>query len=351
MARGPLVGLKIVEFAGIGPGPFAAMMLADYGAEVIRIARPDAPAPKDSDVLLRNRATRRIDLKTPAGRTEALDIIDASDALIEGFRPGVMERLGLGPDVTQARNARLIYARMTGYGQDGPMRHAAGHDITYTAMSGALSMIGPPERPVVPLNLVADFGGGAMMLVAGLLAGLFERTRSGKGQVLDVSMVDGAALLTAMFHGFRANGRWDDARGVNFLDGSAPFYTSYRCACGHWIAVGAIEPEFYAELLALTGLDDDPLFSDQNDRRRWHDQERRLADVFRSASREEWCTRAETRDACIAPILTLSEAPVHPVNRARGTFATVNGVVQPAPVPRFERSGTMPLQPGWLIPG
>jgi len=344
-AQGPLVGLRVVEFAGIGPGPFAAMLLADMGATVTRVARPDATPPVPSDVLLRNRTTVPVDLKSPAGRAQALHLMAAADIVIEGFRPGVMERLGLGPEDALAQNPRLIYGRMSGYGQDGPLRAEAGHDITYTALSGALSMIGTAERPVVPLNLVADFGGGGMLLVVGVLAALQERSVSGSGQVIDAAMTDGAALLTAMFHGYRAAGRWVDERASNPLDGGAPYYNTYRCACGGWIAVGAIEPQFYAALLSLLGLSDDPLFSQQLDRARWSDQEARLSAVFLTRNRDDWCAAALGLDACLSPILTLAEVADHPAHRARKAFVTVSGVVQPAPAPRFGRTPlTTPVQ-------
>jgi len=335
---GPLAGLRVLEFAAIGPGPFAAMVLADHGADVLRIARPDAAPPGPSDVLLRNRPTLPLDLKDLAGRDRALTLMASADIVIEGFRPGVMERLGLGPETAKSVNPALIYGRMTGFGQDGPLRDAAGHDISYTALSGALSMIGTAEVPVVPLNLVADFGGGGMLLLVGLLAALYERQTSGVGQVVAAAMTDGAALLTAMFHGFRAAGRWQDGRAGNMLDGGAPYYTVYRCACGGWISVGAIEPQFYAALLDLLGLSDDPLFAEQNDKTRWTDQKARLSAVFATKSRDEWGALAHGRDACVAPVLEVDEAIAHPANAARGTFVEVDGVVQPAPAPRFGRS-------------
>jgi len=345
-ARGPLAGLRVLEFAGIGPGPFAAMVLADMGAEVTRIARPTAPPPSPSDVLLRNRETVPIDLKFTHGRDRALDLMAAADIVIEGFRPGVMERLGLGPETALKANPRLIYGRMTGYGQDGPLRTEAGHDITYTALSGALSMIGTAERPIIPLNLVADFGGGGMLLVVGVLAALHERTVSGRGQVIDAAMTDGAALLTAMFHGYRAAGRWADRRASNLLDGGAPYYNTYRCACGGWIAVGAIEPQFYASLLDLLGLSGDALFSQQLDRSRWPEQEARLRSIFQTRNRDDWCVAAQGRDACLSPVLTLDEVADHPAHRARDTFVSVAGVMQPSPAPRFGRTPLSTPTPG-----
>lgn len=260
-----------------------------------------------------------------------------------------MERLGLGPDTALAQNPRLIYGRMTGYGQDGPLRGEAGHDITYSALSGALSMIGTAERQVAPLNLVADFGGGGMLLVVGVLAALQERASSGRSQVIDAAMTDGAALLTTMFHGYRAAGRWVDQRASNPLDGGAPYYNIYRCACGGWIAVGAIEPQFYAALIGLLGLTDDPPFSEQLDRARWPDQEARLRAVFQARSRDDGCAAALGCDACLSPILTLAEVADHPAHRARDAFVTVAGVVQPAPAPRFGRTPLMTPAPGRFV--
>jgi alpha-methylacyl-CoA racemase len=295
---GPLSGLKVVEFAGIGPGPFAAMLLADLGAAVLRIARPGATTADPTDVSGRSRTVVALDLRQPAGVAAALGFIERADLLLEGFRPGVMERLGLGPEVCLARQPGLVYGRMTGWGQQGPLAAAAGHDINYIAISGALHAIGRPgEAPVPPLNYVGDFGGGGMLLVVGLLAALFERQRSGRGQVVDAAMCDGAALLSAFMYGFKAAGLWSNQRGENMLDGGAPFYDSYACADGKHIAIGAIEPQFYAELRERCGIHD-PLFDAQMDTARWPLLKLRLADIFRTRSRAEWCALLEGSDAC-----------------------------------------------------
>ncbi|MDD2545372.1 MAG: CaiB/BaiF CoA-transferase family protein [Burkholderiaceae bacterium] len=335
---GPLAGLRVVEMAGIGPGPFCAMVLADLGAEVLRIERPGRPA-SATDVLCRGRTPLALDLRQPQAVQDALALIDRADVLIEGFRPGVMERLGLGPEVCRARNPRLVYGRMTGWGQSGPLAQAAGHDINYIAISGALHGIGRSgEAPVPPLNYVGDFGGGAMLLAVGVLAALQERTRSGQGQVIDAAMSDGAALLSAMVYGFKAAGQWSNQRGENLLDGGAHFYDTYACADGRHVAIGAIEPQFYALLRERCGIADDPTFDAQMDPAGWPLLKLRLADVLRTRTRDEWCALLEGTDACFAPVLDWDEAPRHPHNVARGTFATVDGVVQPAPAPRFSRT-------------
>ena len=335
---GPLAGLRVVEMAGIGPGPFCAMVLADLGAEVLRIERPGSPA-SATDVLCRGRTLLALDLRQPAAVQDALALIERADVLIEGFRPGVMERLGLGPEVCRARNPRLVYGRMTGWGQSGPLSQAAGHDINYIAISGALHGIGRSgEAPVPPLNYVGDFGGGAMLLAVGVLAALQERTRSGQGQVIDAAMSDGAALLSAMVYGFKAAGQWGNQRGENLLDGGAHFYDTYACADGRHVAIGAIEPQFYALLRERCGIADDPTFDAQMDPAGWPLLKLRLADVLRTRTRDEWCALLEGTDACFAPVLDWDEAPRHPHNVARGTFATVDGVVQPAPAPRFSRT-------------
>jgi alpha-methylacyl-CoA racemase len=344
---GPLQGLKVIEMVGIGPAPFAAMMLADHGAEVIRIDRPrPATRAEDAryDVLARGRAAMNVDLREPGAVDAVLELVGRADALIEGFRPGVMERLGLGPEVCLARNPRLVYGRMTGWGQSGPLAKAAGHDINYIALSGALHAIGRSgEAPVVPLNYIGDFGGGGMLLAFGVMCALHEARASGRGQVVDAAMTDGAALLSAMMYGFRAAGSWSDARGENLLDGGAHFYDSYACADGKYVAVGAIEPQFYALLREHCGLDD-PLFDEQMDAQRWPILKHRLADVFRTRTRDEWCVLLEGTDACFAPVLDWDEAPRHAHNRARNTFVEVDGVVQPAPAPRYSR--TPPAVPG-----
>jgi alpha-methylacyl-CoA racemase len=340
---GPLEGIKVVEFAGIGPGPFAAMVLADLGAEVLRIDRAQNvtgtdPASPSLDLLNRGRRSAGLDLKRPEGVETALRLIDATDALIEGFRPGVMERLGLGPDVCLQRNPRLVYGRMTGWGQNGPLAHAAGHDINYISLAGALGPIGRKgEAPVPPLNLVGDFGGGGMLLVIGVLAALVERQRSGRGQVVDAAMVDGAALLMTIFHGMRAAGYWTDERGTNLLDTGAHFYDVYETADGEYVSVGSIEPQFYAELVDLAGLEGDDL-PPQMSRDNWPDMKERLARIFKQKTRAEWCQIMEGSDVCFAPVLSIPEAYEHPHNRARGTFLEIAGTPQPGPAPRFDRT-------------
>jgi alpha-methylacyl-CoA racemase len=340
---GPLEGLKIVEMVGLGPAPFCAMMFADMGAEVIRIDRPgnaSIVAPEDSrfDITARGRRSIAIDLKKPDGQKTVLRLLDNADAVVEGFRPGVMERLGLGPDICLERNPKLVYGRMTGWGQHGPLAHAAGHDINYVALSGALHAIGRPgEPPVVPLNYIGDFGGGGMLLAFGVVCALLEARRSGKGQVVDAAMTDGAALLSAMMYGFRADGSLNNQRGENLLDGGAHFYNTYACADGKYISVGSIEPQFYALLIQLCGIDD-PAFQAQRDPHGWPILKYRLADVFRTKTREEWCALMEGTDVCFAPVLDWDEAPEHPHNRSRETFIKVDGVTQPAPAPRFSRT-------------
>jgi len=335
---GPLKGLRVVEMAGIGPAPFCAMLLADMGAEVLRVHRPGERR-SAHDVLARGRVHWEVDLRAPGAAQGVLGAIAQADVLIEGFRPGVMERLGLGPAECHARNPRLIYGRMTGWGQHGPLAHAAGHDINYIALSGALHAIGRSgEAPVPPLNLVGDFGGGAMLLAFGLLAALHEARTSGLGQVVDAAMTDGAALLSAMVYGFKAAGQWNNQRGENLLDGGAHFYDTYACADGKYVAVGAIEPQFYALLRERCGLAEDTAFDAQMDAARWPLLKLRMADVFRTRTRDEWCLLLEGSDACFAPVLDWDEAPRHPHNVARGTFADVGGVVQPSPAPRFSRS-------------
>ncbi|MEJ8858282.1 CaiB/BaiF CoA-transferase family protein [Variovorax robiniae] len=340
---GPLQGLRVIEMAGIGPAPFCAMLLADMGADVIRVERPGTKA-SPHDILSRGRSILQLDLRAEGATQAMLDAIAKADVLIEGFRPGVMERLGLGPDACHARNPRLVYGRMTGWGQHGPLAHAAGHDINYIAISGALHAIGRNgEAPVPPLNYVGDFGGGAMLLAVGVLGAIYETQRSGKGQVVDAAMTDGAALLSAMMYGFKSEGRWNNNRGENFLDGGAHFYDTYACADGKHVAIGSIEPQFYALLRDRCGLADDPAFDAQMDSARWPLLKLRLADVFRTRTRDEWCALLEGTDACFAPVLDWDEAPAHPHNVARGTFVNVDGVVQPAPAPRFSR--TAPDQP------
>lgn len=337
---GPLEGLKVIEMAGLGPAPFCAMLFADMGAQVVRIERPGGAARLGPyDITARGRPALDLDLRKPEGVQTVLRMLDTADVLIEGFRPGVMERLGLGPDVCLARRPSLVYGRMTGWGQHGPLAQAAGHDINYLALTGALHAIGLPDQPPVPpLNLVADFGGGAMMLAFGVLAASFEARRSGQGQVVDAAMTDGASLLSAMMYGFRAAGRWTPGRQENMLDGGAHFYGTYACADGKYVAIGPIEPQFYALLLDLFGIDDTELRTLQNDRARWPEFRARLAAVFQTRTRDAWCALLEGTDACFAPVLDWDEAPHHPHNQARGTFVEIDGVVQPAAAPRLSRT-------------
>lgn len=343
-ASGPLAGIRVVELASIGPGPFCAMVLADMGADVVRVDRAGTvgggdPSSPPLTIFNRGRRSVGVDLKHPEGVETVLRLVEEADALVEGFRPGVTERLGLGPDTCLARNPRMVYGRMTGWGQDGPYASAAGHDINYIALAGALEPIGRRgEAPVPPLNLVGDFGGGGMLLALGVCAALVEAGRSGRGQVVDAAMVDGAALLTTMVHAFRAMGMWSDERGTNLLDTGAHFYDVYETADGGYVSIGSIESQFYAELLERAGLADDPDFAAQMDRSRWPSLKERLAAVFRTKTREEWCALMEHTDVCFAPVLSMAEAPEHPHNRARGTFTSVAGVVQPAPAPRFSRT-------------
>jgi alpha-methylacyl-CoA racemase len=339
---GPLSGIKVVEITGIGPGPFCAMMLADLGADVLRIdrsatVRPQMPDKPSNDVLARGRRSIGVDLKNPEGVELVLKLIERADVLTEGFRPGVMERLGLGPDVCLTRNPKLVYGRMTGFGQDGPMAQAAGHDINYIALAGALAHIGREgDKPLPPLNLVGDFGGGGMLLALGVCAALVERSRSGKGQVVDAAMVDGAATLMAFIHGFYASGGWGE-RGTNLLDTGAHFYDTYETKDGKYVSIGSIEPQFYAELLEKTGLDKEPL-PNQMDRTQWRAMKQRLTALFKTKTRDEWCALMEGSDVCFAPVLTIPEAYAHPHNIARRTFVDVAGVTQPAPSPRFSRT-------------
>ncbi len=335
-ASGPLAGFRIVEFAGIGPGPFACMMLADMGAEVVTLDRVGARKNLKS-VAGRGRKVVELDLKDKAAITQVLDLLANADALIEGFRPGVMERLGLGPDAVQARNPRLVYGRMTGWGQEGPLAQAAGHDINYISVTGALAAIGGKDKPVPPLNLVGDFGGGALYLVVGVLAALLEASKSGKGQVVDAAMCDGAASLMSMFFDMAAAGRWTEQRESNFLDGGAHFYGVYECACGRFISIGSIEPQFYALLRQHAGLSDAD-FDKQMDPKAWPALKQKLNDVFKSKTRDDWCKIMEGTDVCFAPILTMNEAPNHPHMAAREIFVTRHGVTQPAPAPRFSRT-------------
>ena len=341
MTGGPLRGVRIVEFAGLGPAPFCAMLLADMGADVVRIDRPGADyvSGANFDLTMRGRRSVALDLKDPAGLDRALALMDRADAVIEGFRPGVMERLGLGPETALARNCRLVYARMTGWGQDGPLAQAAGHDINYIALTGALHAIGRKDSPPPPpLNLLGDYGGGAMFLLAGILAGLIEARSSGQGQVVDCAIVDGVANLLAPLHGMLANGSWSARRQANLVDGGAPFYDCYECADGAYVAIGPVEPHFYEVLLDRAGLAADPRFAGQYEPDRWEAQRDAFTALFRTRSREEWCNLLEGSDACFAPVLDWDEAPRHPHNVARGSFVTVGGVTTGAPAPRFSRT-------------
>jgi alpha-methylacyl-CoA racemase len=340
---GPLEGVKIIEIAGIGPGPFAAMLLADMGADVIRIDRPkkDGPGvafPDRVNVLNRGRRSVAVNLKTPGGAEVVRKLADKADAFLEGFRPGVAERLGIGPDECMTRNPRLVYGRMTGWGQDGPMAMVAGHDIDYIALSGVLHAIGPKGgKPTPPLNLVGDFGGGGMFLAFGLVCGILEAQSSGKGQVVDAAMTEGSALLANMFFSFRATQSWIEERGANILDGGADFYDTYETKDGKHMAVGAIEPQFYARLLELTGSDP-ALAKDQLDRTNWSERKDDLAAIFKTKNRDEWTSLMEREEACTVPVLTLSESMEHPHIKARGVFTNHEGVDQVAPTPRFSRT-------------
>jgi alpha-methylacyl-CoA racemase len=337
-SRGPLSGIKIVEFAGLGPGPFAATLLADLGADVIRIDRPGG---SESDrlrkLLTRSRPLIEADLKNPKHVESVLTLLDSADALIEGFRPGVMERLGLGPDIVLKRNPKMVYGRMTGWGQTGPLALAAGHDINYIAITGALDAIGTKDQPVPPLNLVGDFGGGSMYLIAGILSAIISASKTGQGQVIDCAIVDGAVSLMTMFAELTIQGRWKDERQANMLDGGANFYRTYECADGKHVSIGAIEPQFYAELCELTG------FSDPDNARRteagaWPSLSRKMEALFKTKTRDEWSALLEGTDACFAPVLSLAEAPRHPQLAQRDTFVTIDGKVMPGPAPRFSRT-------------
>jgi alpha-methylacyl-CoA racemase len=354
---GPLAGYKIIEIAGIGPGPFAAMLLSDMGAEVIRVDRaqavrgpaPDTPA---GDLMLRGRKNIALDLKSPDGVEALMQLVEHADALIEGFRPGVMERLGVGPDACLARNPRLVFGRMTGWGQEGMYAQAAGHDINYISLAGSLAHFARAgEAPVPPLNMVGDFGGGGMFLAYGVVCALLEAQKSGKGQVVDTAMVDGAAVLMTMFWSFKSMGIFNEnAPGTNLLDTGAHFYDVFECKDGKYVSLGSIEPQFYAELLQRTGLDGDPEFAKQMDQSKWPVLKERLREVMKQKTRDEWCAEMEATDVCFAPVLTMSEAAAHPHNMERKTFVELNGKTQPAPAPRFSRTvpsvDSAPAHPG-----
>jgi alpha-methylacyl-CoA racemase len=339
---GPLQGVKVLELAGIGPGPFACMVLADLGADVVRIDRAErvgAESPESAriNILARGRRSIGVDLKHPDGVATVLELVEQADVLVEGFRPGVAERLGLGPDVCLARNPRLVYGRMTGWGQTGPYAHMAGHDINYIALSGALHPIGRRgEAPVPPVNFVGDFGGGGMLLALGVCAAVIEARTSGAGQVVDAAMTDGSALLTAMFHGLAATGAWSTERGTNLLDTGSHMYDVYECADGEHISLGSLEPQFYAEMCTQLGIPIDEM--PEYDRARWPEFKERIASVVRTRTRAEWSEQLEGTDVCFAPVLSITEAPLHPHNVERQTFIEVEGVTQPAPAPRFSRT-------------
>jgi len=351
---GPLSGIKIIEIAGLGAGPFCGMMLADMGAEVIRVEKPGNQVPEALDPLARNRKSLACDLKHPEAAAIVLQLIETADAMFEGFRPGVAERLGIGPDECLARNPKLVYGRLTGWGQDGPLSQAAGHDINYIALTGALHLIGRPgSNPTPPLNLVGDFGGGGMLLAYGMVCALLHAERTGEGQVVDAAMVDGANALMAMFHGFNALGLHDDATGSSFLGGAAHFYDTYQTSDGKFVSIAAIEPQFYEQLIELAGLDRERFaphsFSFQADaacRENWSNLKDELTSVFKTKTREEWCNIMEGSDVCFAPVLTLSEAPSHPHNVAREAFVGVGGNLQPAPAPRFSKTTNAAPRPG-----
>ncbi|BDB27494.1 CoA transferase [Cupriavidus sp. TA19] len=366
---GPLAGMKIIELAGIGPGPMAGMVLADMGAEVLRIERPgeaDLGVRRERrfDLMLRNRKSIALDLKDPRAVAIVLDLVEQADALIEGFRPGVTERMGLGPQDCMARNPRLVYGRVTGWGQTGPLAHTAGHDINYISLTGALNAIGARgQAPAIPPAYLGDFAGGAMFLVTGVLAALIEAGKSGQGQVVDAAIVDGAAALGTVFYGMTAAGQWRQERGTNVLDSGAHYYNVYQCQDGRWISVGPIEARFYRDLLARIGIDPAGL-GEQLDADTWEPARDRLAEVFRSRTRDEWCRLLEGTDACFAPVLDFEEAPQHAHLKARETFVEVDGIPQPGPAPRFSRTRSAPPVPpsapdasrygevlaGWLPP-
>ncbi|HEY5007677.1 MAG TPA: CaiB/BaiF CoA-transferase family protein [Caulobacteraceae bacterium] len=334
MGKGPLSGVKIVEFAGIGPGPFCGMLLSDLGADVVRIDRKGPGRGSKFDVTARGRRSVALDLKTPEAVEACLTLMQGADAAFEGFRPGVMERLGLGPEVALKRNPKLVFGRMTGWGQFGPLAQAAGHDINYIAITGALAAIGLDDKPIPPLNLVGDFGGGALYLAFGLLAGIIHARATGQGQVVDCAMTDGSASLLSMFYGMMASGAWREGREANLLDGGAHFYGTYKCKDDQWVSLGSIEPQFYALLLEKAGLDD-PQFKQQMSRDDWPELKSKLAAVIKTKTRDEWTALMEGTDVCFGPVMGLKEAATHPHNAARETFVTIDGVVQPAPAPRF----------------
>ena len=346
LMRPPLDGVRVIELAGIGPGPFCAMMLADHGAEVIRIDRPGGSDPvsqdESKDVLLRSRRSITLDLKNPASIEILLSLVDTADGLIEGFRPGVVERLGLGPETILERNPALVYGRMTGWGQDGPLAHLAGHDLNYLALTGCLAAIGPADQPPTPpLNLIGDYGGGGMLLAFGFTAALLAARSTGRGSVIDCNMLDGAAAMMAGIWSLRHNDLWQGARGQNLLDGGAPFYRCFECSDGKFVAVGAIENIFYGRLIEALGLLDEPLFANQHDRTKWPAMSERLEAIFRSRRREQWTVLLQDLDCCYSEVLTLDEVPQHPQNVERGSYVAVDGLNQPRPAPRFLGASTV----------
>lgn len=342
--KGPLAGVRIIEMGGIGPGPFGAMLLADHGAEVIRIDRPNTGSP-GSDAMKRSRLVVELDLKSDEGKADLKRLIATADVLIEGFRPGVMEKLGLGPDELLGTNPRLVYARITGWGQKGPYAKLAGHDLNYVALSGGAHMSGPAERPIAPPAMLGDMGGGGMFLAYSIASALLHAERTGEGQVIDCSMTQGSALLATMFYGMKAAGLWEDERGVNVIDGGAHFYGAYRTSDDKFISIGSIEPQFYALLLEKLGLTEDPEFQRQMDKSLWPKLSERLEKIFAEKTRDEWCEILGDSDVCFAPVLSMEEAPSYPQNVEFGTFTTLNGVPQPAPGPHFSKTALAEPRP------
>lgn len=338
MRSGPLTDLRIVEFAGLGAAPFCSMLLAELGADVVRIDRPGTAAPGPYSLISRSRRSIVLDLKTPRDVEVALRLLEKADAMTESFRPGVMEKLGLGPEIVMARHPRLVYGRLSGWGQTGPLAQAAGHDINYTALSGALHAIGTSEQPSIPLNLIADLGGGALYLAMGVLAGVLHARSTGEGQVVDCAMSEGAVSLMTMYYGAVAAGEWNDQRSSNRLDGGAYFYSTYECADGQWIALGPLEPQFYGQLLTLLGLKGKTEWETPNERSSWAARRAELADLIRQRPRADWISLLEGTDACFAPVLSLKDAPLHPHHQARMSFVSAFGITQPAPAPRFSRT-------------
>ena len=338
---GPLAGIRILEMKGIGPGPYAGMLLADMGAEVVVVERSSKQQgiamPSSLDPNSRGKKSIALDLKHPGGLGTLLTLVESADVLFEGYRPGVAERLGFGPEVCLQRNPALVYGRMTGWGQTGPLAQAAGHDINYIALTGSLAAIGGPDRPIVPLNLIGDYAGGSLFLVMGILAALIEVQKSGRGQVIDAAMTDGSASLMTMFHGLAHLGAWKNQRGANMLDGGAHYYDVYETSDGKFVSIGSIEPRFYALLIEKAGLDPD-VFKEQHNNKKWPELKRKLSDLFKTKTRDQWCQIMQGTDICFAPVLDYTEAAEHPHNRARGTFINIDGVTQPAPAPRFSRT-------------